>query len=118
MHFAIKSVFVTAVFIGVFSRFAAYAQPAETLTNQSIIQLQRAGLGKDVIKAKVENSQGNFDLSTDALLTLKKAGVADEVITEMFNKRSSKPVQENVVSETHGSKNDCRWNRASIFSTL
>jgi hypothetical protein len=69
---------------------SALAQ-TEVLTNQTILQLQKAGLGKDLIKAKISNSQCNFDLSTDGMLALKKAGVADEVVTAMFTKANNAP---------------------------
>lgn len=80
--------YLLAIFFLVCSTIA-YAQTTEVLTNQTIIQLQKAGLGKEVIKAKIQSSVCNFDLSTDGLIALKKAAIADEVINAMLLKAST-----------------------------
>jgi hypothetical protein len=76
----------------------------EVLTNQTVLQLHKAGLSKDIIKTKIANSSCTFDLSTDALLALKKAGVSDEVVTAMFGKGNttteSKPAKSEVTLES------------------
>ncbi len=65
-----------------------YAQN-DVLTNQSIIQLWRAGISKSVIGAKINSSQCNFDLSTNGLVDLKNNGVPDDIVTSMVNKGNS-----------------------------
>lgn len=71
----------------------AFAQ-TETLTNKTIVQLQKIGLSKDLIQMKIQTSACEFDLSTDGLISLKKAGVYDEVIAAMFAKGTdATPVQ-------------------------
>jgi len=55
----------------------------EILTNESILTMVRAGLPEGVIVAKIRSSQTKFDLSTDALIALKQAGVPDRVLEEM-----------------------------------
>lgn len=60
----------------------------DTVTNKTVIQLKGAGLSSDTIKAKIQGSVCSFDLSTDALISLKKAGVPDDVITAMLNKNN------------------------------
>lgn len=62
----------------------------ETLTNAEIIEMSLAGLGKALIINKIQMSNGDFDVSAKALIELKKAGVADEVITEMLGKSKAK----------------------------
>lgn len=62
------------------------AQQGEVLTNQTIIQLHSAGLGEDVLTAKINSSTCAFDLSTEGLIALKKAAVPDAVITAMLAK--------------------------------
>ncbi len=57
---------------------------AETLDNAAVIKLVRAGIGPDVIMAKIERSKTNFDTSTDALVVLKAAGVPDGLIKAMI----------------------------------
>lgn len=63
----------------------------DTITNQTIIQLHKAGLSGTILKSKIESSPTSFDLSVDGLIALKKAGISDEVIQTMLTK-SSQPV--------------------------
>jgi hypothetical protein len=65
-----------------------FSQTTEVITNQTIIQLQKAGLGKDVLKSKIQSSTCNFDLSTDGLISLKKAEVPDDIISAMLTKNT------------------------------
>jgi hypothetical protein len=51
--------------------FVAEAQD-ETMTNDEVISLTSAGLNKSLIVDKIRNSKSKFDLSTDALIKLKK----------------------------------------------
>jgi hypothetical protein len=66
-----------------------FSQTTEVLTNQTIISLQSAGLGKEVIKSKIQSSTCSFDVSTQGLIQLKKAAVPDEIIAAMLGKNSS-----------------------------
>jgi len=67
---------------------AAFAQ-AETLNNSQIIEMSKVGLLQEIILKKIERSQGNFDVSANALIELKKSGVGDEVISAMIEKAST-----------------------------
>ncbi|HEY2710197.1 MAG TPA: hypothetical protein VGI95_19315 [Caulobacteraceae bacterium] len=58
---------------------------AETLTDDSIVQLERAGLGPDAIVAKIRTTDSRFDVSTNALVALKRDGLPDPVIAAMVN---------------------------------
>ena len=77
--------------MGAAAPFIATAQSNDPITNKTVIQLCKAGIGKSVIIAKIETSACKFDLTTDGLVELKKGGVPDEVVTEMLSK-SSAPV--------------------------
>jgi hypothetical protein len=57
---------------------------AEPLNNRAIVQLHASGLDDDTIIAKIQASEANFDLSTSALIALKKQGVPSRVITAML----------------------------------
>ncbi|MCO5945380.1 hypothetical protein [Mucilaginibacter flavidus] len=81
------SLLVAFVFIAAGTN--SYGQANEIVTNETVLKLQKAGLNKDIIKSKIESSQCNFNLSVDALLALKKAGVADDVVTAMLGKTKS-----------------------------
>ncbi|MEK7992817.1 MAG: hypothetical protein AAB403_03330 [Planctomycetota bacterium] len=50
-----------------------------------VIQLVQAGLSEDLVIAKVKKNGKAFDLSTNQLLQLKKAGVSDNVIRALLD---------------------------------
>ena len=58
------------------------------LTNADILALAGAGLGPEVILAKIRTSKPQFDTSTNALIELKKAGLSQDVITEMIYRQA------------------------------
>jgi hypothetical protein len=56
---------------------------AAQLTNEQIIQMVAAKLPDDVIIAAIRKSASKFDLTPDALIKLKTAGVSDAVLRAM-----------------------------------
>ena len=56
----------------------------EVLTNDSVIQMVKAGLPEAVVIAKIKGTATKFDLKTDSLVGLKKAGVSDKVLEAML----------------------------------
>lgn len=68
---------------------AAYAQRA--VTNVDVIQLTRSGVGDDVIISTIRSQGGRFDLSPQAIISLKNSGVSDSVILAMQNYGRSVP---------------------------
>lgn len=66
----------------------------DTLTNETIIKLHKAGFSKDILISKINNSLSKFDVSLDGMLILKKAGIPDDVINQMI----SKPVNNSSVT--------------------
>jgi hypothetical protein len=65
---------------------AASAAANETLDNEVVTRLVKAGLSADVIVLKIEQSEGRFDVSADGLIALKTAGVPDAVLKAMLLK--------------------------------
>lgn len=61
----------------------------EVLTNSSIIDMTKAGLGSSVIMQKINSSRSNFKTSANDLIALKKAGVPDQVIRLMIEVANS-----------------------------
>lgn len=57
----------------------------EVLTNESIVEMVKAGLSERVIIAKIRNSPTKFDTQTDALIALKKNGVPEKVIEAIMS---------------------------------
>src|SRR5215467_7371277 len=82
MRFLLVVVALAASFL-TFSSTAGSAQ--ETLTNQSIMEMLKAGLSERVVIAKIRTSPSSFDTSTDALIALKKNGVSEKVIEAMMS---------------------------------
>lgn len=64
----------------------AVSAQTETLTNDDVILLTQAGLGKDLIIKKISETTGDYRVSTRDLIELKKAGLDDEVIKLMMEK--------------------------------
>lgn len=59
----------------------------ETLSNQDVVKLVSAGLGAEVVTAKVREAQKvDFHLGVDDLLALRKAGVGEKVVAAMLDR--------------------------------
>ena len=74
----------TFLLILIFST-AVFGQ-TETLDNSAVIALSRSGLSLDLILKKISTSRPSFDVSSAALVELKKAGVEDTVIAYMMDR--------------------------------
>lgn len=70
--------------------FAVAAQ-TETLSNADIISMTESGLSRELIARKIKDSKGAYDTSVAALIALKKAGVADEILQLMMNAKTESP---------------------------
>jgi hypothetical protein len=68
---------------------AQEARKDETLTNGSILELQKMNLGDGVILEKIRTSKCDFDVTIDGLRQLKEAKVSDAVIQAMISAKSS-----------------------------
>lgn len=84
-----KFIFVCllAFFVFVTASFETFAQD-ETMTNDEVISLSKAGLSNSIIVDKIRTSKSKFDLSTDALIKLKKAGISDDIVGAMLAAKS------------------------------
>jgi hypothetical protein len=60
----------------------------ETLTNDSVVKLIKSGLSEDLIVATINASQGKYDTSSHAIITLKNAGAGDKIVAAMILKAS------------------------------
>jgi hypothetical protein len=68
--------------------FFASPAAAETLTNATVIELVRAGIGDDAVIAKIRATEGKYDLGADDLIALKSQGVPSDVIAAMIGASS------------------------------
>ncbi len=68
--------------------FIAYSNPAvaETLTNETIVTLAKAGLSEGLIIDKINSDACGYDVSTDKIIALKQAGVTDPIIGAMVRR--------------------------------
>ena len=72
-----------SIFTLLFSLTAGVAL-AETLNNDSIISLVKAGVGEEAIVAKIKQSPSQYEISVQDLIRLKKYNVPSRVITAMI----------------------------------
>jgi hypothetical protein len=93
-RFKFFAVFALAVALCLTAGTKTFAQEpggqGEIMTNDEVISLVKAGLSSSIIINKIRTSKSNFDVSTDALIKLKKAGVSDDVLTAMQEAKSGK----------------------------
>lgn len=67
------------------------AGSAKALRNDDILSLVKVGLDDSLIISKVQNAPATeFDVSTDALVTLKKAGVSNAIVNAMMKRAEKK----------------------------
>jgi hypothetical protein len=67
-----------------FLLLAPGAFAADVLTNDGVVTMIKAGLGEELILAKIRTSPGQFDLSAEGLIRLKEAGASDAVLKAML----------------------------------
>jgi hypothetical protein len=79
-----RAVLVLVLVVGVsLSLPGATSLAQEVLTNDSVVQMVKAGLPEAIVIAKIKGTATKFDLKTDSLVGLKKAGVSDKVLEAM-----------------------------------
>lgn len=78
--------FLLILIVGLTTGISVFAQ--ETMTNDEVITLVQNGLNSSIVVNKIRSSKTNFDLSTDSLIKLKKAGVSDEIVNAMLSAKS------------------------------
>ncbi|MDP0499205.1 MAG: hypothetical protein Q7P63_03810 [Verrucomicrobiota bacterium JB022] len=70
---------------------APVATQAETLTNDKVIALSKAGLSDETILTAIRQSDADFELEADELIALREAGVSANVIEAMQQKNAAGP---------------------------
>jgi hypothetical protein len=61
----------------------------QSLNNDSVIKLVKAGLSEDLIVSTINAQAGTYDTSTDGLIALKAAGVSDKVVAAIVTKANA-----------------------------
>jgi len=70
---------------------AANAQTRKPLTNQDVINMTKEALAAPVIVKAIQANETDFDVSAQALVELKNAGVDTSVMEAMLSAQGSKP---------------------------
>src|SRR6185312_5883944 len=60
----------------------------DTLTNDSIVKMTKAGLSESIIVTTIQSGAGKYSTTADDLVKLKQAGVSDKVLAAMLAKAS------------------------------
>lgn len=89
-----KKLVLAVALLAACSALPAYA---ETLNNAKVVQLIGLGLGDEAVIAKIKASDGDYDISTDALIALKRSGVSSPVIAAMIDSSSRKSASQSAV---------------------
>lgn len=69
-----------------FLAFCPLLVAQQSLNNDSVIRLVKAGLSEDLIVSTINASPGTYDTSADGLIALKTGGVSDKVIAAVMAK--------------------------------
>src|ERR1700688_5062671 len=85
--------FTSFLVIACFLTTAAMALPQQAqkpLTNDDVVKMVKGGLPEDIIVSAIQAAATNFDISADALISLKNAGVTQPVMAAMIAAESNK----------------------------
>lgn len=74
------------ILLALFLIFSIQVNSQNKLTNESILDLIDLGFEKEIIKAKINSSEVDFDTSIEKLKMLKSKGVDSEILALMINK--------------------------------
>jgi hypothetical protein len=66
----------------------------ETLTNETLIKLAKAGLSDEVIVGMMRSQAGQYSTTPTSVIAMKQAGVSDTVIAAMVGVRGAAAVKE------------------------
>jgi hypothetical protein len=78
----------------------AFGQTQKPLTNADVASMTKQGLDSSLIVKDIEGSSSDFDISPQALIDLKNAGVDKSVMDAMLSAQARKPVA--AVEAVHG----------------
>lgn len=64
----------------------------ETLTNETIVQLSKVGLGDEVIISMIASQPGSYSQTSSEIIKMKEAGVSDKVIAAVLSYKVASPL--------------------------
>ena len=69
--------------------FLSATLSAQKITNQTLLEMKKAGISEEIIKTKIATEDSHFDVSTQAIVDLKKNGFSDSVISLIIQKNEA-----------------------------
>jgi hypothetical protein len=81
------AVFVFCLFV---AQFAIGQAAPSAITNSDVISMTKAGIGEQTIILAIQRGPAKFDTSPQALISLKQAGVSDQVLNAVLMSASGK----------------------------
>jgi hypothetical protein len=82
-------VWLICTFLLVLMPCAIFAQTRKPLTNDDIVSMTKQGFEAPLILKAIQAGDNNFDVSAQALVDLKNAGVSQQVMEAMLSPRGS-----------------------------
>ena len=76
----------------------------QTMNNESVVNLMKAGFSEDVIISAINRSLAAYDTSADGLIALKKAGITDKEISAIVAKAQPQNSAAQVVPVTRAAR--------------
>jgi len=77
--------FTVFAFCLLFAHFTMWQSAPNAITNSDVISMTKAGIGEQTIILAIQRGPVKFDTSPQALITLKGAGVSDQVLNAMLS---------------------------------
>lgn len=97
-------------------------QTPKPLTNDGVIKMVQAGLSESVVVAAIQSSPAHYDVSTDGLIELKKAGVTPDEMKAIIAAQqaangsgNAAPGPEKAKSATPPAAPASRWEMPSVY---
>ena len=87
----------------------------QTMNNESVVNLMKAGFSEDVIISAINRSQGAFDTSVDGLIALKNAGITNKEIAAIVAKAYPQSAAALVVPVVGGAPTVRSANKPRVF---
>jgi len=92
--------FAVGLALSIFLIPGIFAQTRKPLTNADIVNMTKQGFDPPLIIKAIETSQVDFDVSAQALVDLKNAGVSESVMAAMLSAQAAQPSA--AVDAAHG----------------
>jgi hypothetical protein len=73
------------------------AQSQKTLTNADIVEMTKQGFDSNLIVQEIQANDSDFDISPQALISLKNSGVTQSVMQAMVLAQAAKPPSASIV---------------------